>query len=343
LPLGLLLDRYGPRRTNAALLLMAGAGALLFGLSDRFGVLLLARAMIGLGVSGCLMSSIKAVTLWFPLEQLPARTGWIFFAGGLGAVAATAPVQAALTITDWRGLFFVLGCTTFLVSAGVFLIVPERPGDSVRESLAQQLSGVLQVFTSWRFWRIAGASTLFQASNMAIQGLWAAPWLSDVARQDRAQVALSLAAMALATMCGFLFWGTMAHRLSRRGIAPATLFIAASAVFMLVQLLLALSNGANAIPVWIAFGFFGTSGSLAFSIVSQSFPRSLTGRATTALNLLVFSTAFIIQWMFGLILDFWPRAEGGHEAAGYRTAFSTLLCLQAAAFAWFLWTNRRVG
>jgi MFS family permease len=342
IPLGLLLDRFGPRRTNAALLLVAGLGALLFGLSDRFGVLLLARALIGLGVSGCLMSSIKALSLWFPLEQLPARAGWIFFAGGLGAIAATAPVQAVLAVSDWRTLFMTLACATFGASVAIFLIVPERTGDSVKESVAEQLSGVLRVYTSSRFWQIAGASTLFQAINMALQGLWAAPWLADIAGQNREHVAWSLAALAVATMGGFLFWGILASRLSRRGIAPATVFIAASALFMMVQLLLVLAPDGNPVAIWMAFGFFGTSGSLAFSIVSQSFPRSLTGRATTALNLMVFFAAFAVQWLFGLILDFWPAEQGGYQPAGYRVAFCILLTMQLVPFAWFLWAKRRI-
>jgi MFS family permease len=341
IPLGLLLDRYGPRRTNAALLLIAGSGALLFGLSDHFLILLAARALIGLGVSGCLMSSIKALTIWFPLEELPAKSGLIFFAGGLGAVAATVPVQAALTIIDWRALFIVLGCVTFAVSAVIFLLVPERSQPAANPSLRHQFAGVIEVFGSSRFWRIAGASTLFQATNMAVQSLWAAPWLADVAGQDREQVALSLAWLAAATMCGFLFWGTVASRLARHGIAPSTVFIAASAVFMLVQFLIAFLPADWPTGLWIAFGFFGTSGSLAFSIVSQSFPPALTGRATTALNLLVFSTAFAIQWLFGFILDFWAQ-DGGYGTAGYRTALCVLLAMQAAPFGLFLWTNRRL-
>lgn len=342
IPLGLLLDRYGPRRTNSALLLIAGSGALLFGLSDHFLILLAGRALIGLGVSGCLMSSIKALTIWFPLEQLPARSGWIFFAGGLGAVAATAPAQAALTLTDWRGLFIALGCLTFAASAAIFLIVPERSSGIPQQSLGQQFAGVIEVFAAPRFWRIAGASTLFQAINMAIQGLWAAPWLADVAGRDREQVALSLAALAAATMSGFLFWGTVAGRLSRRGIQPSAVFIAASALFMCVQLLIAFLPTDWPTALWIAFGFFGTSGSLAFSIVSQSFPPTLTGRATTALNLLVFSTAFAIQWLFGFILDFWAL-DGGYAPAGYRTAFCVLLGMQVVPFAWYLWASRRLN
>jgi MFS family permease len=90
LPLGLLLERFGPRRTDAALLVVAAAGAFLFAAAGDASALALGRALIGLGVSGCLMSGIKANVLWFPTQRLPAMNGWMFFAGGIGMVAAWA-------------------------------------------------------------------------------------------------------------------------------------------------------------------------------------------------------------------------------------------------------------
>lgn len=340
LPLGLLLDRFGPRRTNAALLLVAGFGALTFSAATNGASLLAGRALIGLGVSGCLMSSIKAFTIWFPIEQLPARVGWVMFAGGLGALVATAPVEAALTLTDWRGVFIVLGCLSLAASAAIFAVVPERPTGSRGDTFAQQISGVAGIFRSAIFWKIAAASTLFQALNMAVQGLWAAPWLADVARLERAEVAMNLLALGAATMCGFLFWGAAAARLARRGVAPMTVFVFATGVFLCVQSLLVVGAIPGPMLLWAAFGFFGTSGSLAFTVLSRSFAPELTGRANTALNLLVFLAAFSAQWLFGAIVNFWPDGSGGYRAEGYRAAFAFFLALELPAYAWLV---RSVG
>lgn len=336
LPLGVLLDHFGPRRTNAALLVVAGLGALLFGTANDGASLLAGRALIGLGVSGCLMSSIKAFTVWFPIEQLPGRIGWVMFAGGLGALVATAPVEAALSITNWRGVFVALGCMSFAVSAAIFALVPERDAGACAETLAQQISGVAGVFGSAIFWKIAAASTLFQALNMAVQGLWAAPWLADVARLGRADVAMNLLALGAATMCGFLFWGAAAARLARRGISPMTVFVFATGVFLCVQSLLVIGVSAGPMLLWAAFGFFGTSGSLAFTVLSRSFPAALTGRANTALNLLVFLAAFGVQWLFGAIVNLWPDPTGGYLAEGYRAAFACFFALELPAFVWLL-------
>ncbi len=336
IPVGLLLDRFGPRRTNATLLLIAGAGALVFASADGLGGLMLGRALIGLGVAAGLMSSIKVFTLWFPLPRLAAMNGWILFAGGLGALSATAPVEELLHIVDWRGVFHLAGIATFASAVAVFLIVPERETAGRHERLSQQLAGVVQVFGSPVFWRLAAASTLFQSVNLAVQTLWAGPWLSDVAGLDRRAIALHLLALAAATMVGFLFWGTMAERLAKRGVSTMTVFLAGAAAFLVVQVFLVLGLTAGSIAIWLAWGFFGTSGSLAFAILSQSFPMALTGRANTALNLLVFLTAFVSQWIFGVVVNFWPRSGGGYRPEGFSVAFGLFFLLQLFALAWMV-------
>ena len=356
IPVGLMLDRIGPRRTNSLLLLVAGSGALLFSMASGLTGLLLGRALIGFGVAACLMSSIKVFTLWFPLARLPAMTGRMMFVGGLGAISATLPVEAALRITDWRGLFLVLGLATFVAAALVFFVVPEKGAGSAAESFSGQLKGTAGVFVSPVFWKIALGTTLFQSFNMAVQGLWAGPWLVDVAGLGRQAVAAHLLAtsqggsgvmmahllaLGVATMFGFLFWGALAARLARRGIAPITVLIVASGFYMAVQLLLVFGASDLALLIWIGWGIFGTSGSLAFAILSQQFPVNLTGRATTALNLLVFLTAFASQWAFGAIVNRWPLPDGGYRPQGYSVAFGAFLALQLGGFIWMLSQRRR--
>jgi MFS family permease len=336
LPLGILLDRVGPRRTNAALLVIAASGALVFASSHTLWGLLVGRALIGFGMSGCLMSSIKAVTVWFPPRRLPATTGWVMFAGGFGAMFATVPIEAAQLITGWRGVFVIIAILTFMASATLFFISPERSSDGPPETLAQQWRGMMEVFGSAVFRRVAAVSAIFQAVNMSLQGLWAGPWLSDVAAYSRPGVALSLLGLAAATTVGFLFWGIAATRLADRGITPIRLFKIGTSIFVLAQLPLALGIGHGAWFYWVVFGLCGTSGSLAYTILSRSFPVTMTGRANTALNLLVFLGAFACQWVFGEIANLWPPADGHYHPEGYRAAFSTLFALELVALVWLL-------
>jgi len=336
IPIGVFLDRFGPRRVNASLLVLAAIGAFIFSRAESFQGLLLGRAFIGFGVAACLMSSIKIFSLWFPKEKLPEMTGRIMFVGGLGAISATAPVEYLLSFSGWRELFLVLCCATLVASAIVFFVAPDRKNAYDIGSTKDQLLGALSVYRSPIFWRIALGSVLPQAFNMSVQGLWAGPWLSDVAGLERTSVALHLLMLGVATMLGFLFWGAFATRMSRRGIEPIVVLIWATVAYMALQLLLVFEITQMSWVIWIGWGLLGTSGSLAFSIISHSFPVQLTGRATTALNLLAFTTAFGSQWLFGIILNQWDTVDSGYAPEGYVRAFSIFLILQVLGFSWML-------
>jgi MFS family permease len=337
LPLGLLLDRFGPRRTDAALLLVAAGGACLFAAAANAATLTLARALIGLGASGCLMSAIKANVLWFPRQRLAAMNGWMFFAGGTGMVAATVPVQLALNVTDWRVVFVFLGTLTLVACAVLVRVVPEHPATAPVEPLSAQLLGLGEVFRARAFWDVALASTSVQATNMAIQGLWAGPWLRDIAGLSRNAAAAHLLAMALATMAGFLLWGNLVAWLARRGVSGFGVLAAGMAAFLAVQLLLALGYTQAPALLWMAFGLFGTTGSVAYAILSHRFPPLQAGRVITALNAMVFTWAFVSQWGFGAIVERWPAHDGAYHANGFRAAFGAFLMVQVLGYVWMLY------
>jgi len=341
LPLGLLLDRFGARRTEAVLLGFAVAGALLFALAESFAQLLVGRALIGLGVSACLMAAFKAFVVWFPRERLPLVNGCQMAAGGMGALAATAPVTAALTIMGWREIFLVLAVATALAALAVWRIVPERPQDGPPASARELLAGFGSIFTSRLFWRAAPLTVASQASFLAVQGLWSGPWLRDVAGFPPAEVGRHLLLIAAAMVAGFLGIGGLAERLGRLGIPAIAVAIGAMACFMLSQAMLAAGATPYLTAAWIAFGFFGTAGILPYAALSQRFPAALAGRLNTALNVLVFVAAFAQQWWIGALLERWPATTASAYApAGYTAAFAIMLLLQAAALAWFFLAPR---
>jgi MFS family permease len=340
LPLGVLLDRYGPRRVEALLLLFAGAGSLLFARAETLTGLAAGRALIGFGVSSCLMAAMKAYTLWFSRERLPGINGFHLAAGGLGALTATVPVESMLRFTDWRTVFLLLSALTFLAAATVFFVVPEKKGAAVGESLQAQFRGIRDVFTSRNFWRIAPFNTMSQASFLAIQGLWAGPWLQQVAFFERAAAAQLLSGVAAAMVAGFICTGVLAERLSRRGIATGTTAVCGMVLFMVVQLAIIVSPISWSWPLWIAFGFLGTSGVVSYSSLVQIFPVHLSGRVTTAINLLVFVAAFFSQWAIGLCVDSFAKTETGNlSPLGFKAGFLFLLVLQMAG--WLIYVYRR--
>ncbi|MDT8443487.1 MAG: MFS transporter [Desulfuromonadales bacterium] len=342
LPLGVLLDRYGPRRVEAVLLLFAAAGAFVFARAETLTGLMLGRALIGLGVSACLMAAFKAFTLWFPPERLPLANGIQMISGGIGALAATTPVELSLQLTDWRGVFLILSGLTVIAAICVFLVVPEKEGGQSGETLREQLNGIRKVFTSRVFWTIAPWAVAAQAAYLSISGLWSGPWLRDIAHYDRMAVANTLMGIALAMIVGYFAFGALAERLARRNIQPMSVAAAGMLTFVFIQCLLVLQWTTFTLPLWLLFGFFGTACILPYAVLSQSFPKQLSGRANTGLNLLVFVAAFAAQWVIGLIIDFWPQtAAGGYSASGYSASFGLIVILQLAAAAWYFVSIRR--
>lgn len=339
LPLGLALDRFGPRRVEAALLTVAAAGSLLFALADDLAGLSLGRALIGVGVSCCMMASFKAFAMWFAPQRLPLANACLLACGGLGAVSATVPVEWFLGVADWRLLFLGLAAFSLLVAIAVFAIVPDYREPPGHLHFRDQLRGLRGVFRDRFFWGIAPMASLSAGGSMAIIGLWLGPWLRDVAGLDRSAVATALLIATAAMGVGFLSWGILTDRLTRLGLRSTTVAGGGMGGFLLLLALLATGVSGGSI-LWLllaALGFLASSGSLSYAILSQHFPRDLVGRANTAQNVLVFTAAFVLQWGIGGVLRFWEDPITHQYApVGYQVAFGGVAVLQAIAVAWFL-------
>lgn len=344
LPLGLLLDRFGPRRVEASLLLVAAAGAFIFSQSTTLSGLITGRALIGLGVSACLMAAFKSFALWFPPERLPLANAIQMISGGLGAMAATSPVEAALKFTDWRGIFFVFSLCTLLTAAIIFWVVPEKESTQSNESLGDQLRGIGTILRSRYFWSLAPWALFAQAAYLSIFGLWSGPWLRDVAGQDRDSIASTLFLVGITMIAGYFASGTITDRLSRRGIAPMKVASTGMLLFIGAQGMMLFPIPELTTVYWLLFSFFGAFCILPYAVLAQHFPARLTGRATTALNLLVFIAAFGAQWGIGIIINQWPETEtGGYALEGYQASFGLLIALQLLAVAWYLFSHRQTN
>jgi MFS family permease len=342
LPLGVLLDRFGPRRVNAGLLVVAACGALVFGASETLPGLIAGRALIGLGVSGCLMASMKAFTLWFPMSRFATLSGWLLAAGGLGALSASAPVEALLRLTDWRGVFDGLAALTFATAMLIFFVVPERDAGPARPSVRELVAGFGTIYRDPVFWRVAGVSMTGHAAFLATQGLWVAPWLRDVAGFDRQTVAGALFAMAILTTAGFASTGTVSDALAKRGVAPLTIFKLGAIASAILMVTFALGITGAAVVTWGLYAFIAPIATLSYAILTQRYDRALAGRVNTAVNVLVFVSAFAAQWGMGAIIGLWPPEAGRYPLAAYTAAFGTVVVLQTLALL-PLATLREVG
>ena len=338
IPLGVLLDRFGPRRINGSLLLVAAAGAVLFSVAASFRELVFARALIGLGVSACLMATVQAFVLWFPPQRMSTMIALAYSMGGLGALSASAPLELALREFDWRQIFHALAAATLVLSAVFLFFTPEhaqrRPA-SVRE----QIGGLAQIARDPAYWRVALAIGSTQCAVVALFTLWITAWLRDVAGFSAAAAAQGLALVCLALIAGYFFFGRLADHFARRGRSQLPLFAAGVAGSLACLGLLALGVVSGAVLLWAAFVFCGTAATLAHSILTRRYPREMTGRVNTMLNTFTFLGIFIGQWGTGAVLNLWPPTATGYDPRGYPYALGALWVIQLAGLAW-LWSGR---
>ena len=344
LPLGILLDRYGPRRTEAVLLLFAALGAWIFSKADSLSGLILGRLLIGLGVSACLMAAFKAYVIWFSSGRLPMINGLQMVAGGLGALGATTPLQNVLSITDWRGVFTGLAIITVFASLCLWFILPEHQSSADKHTaIKTQLKEMGQIFCSPVFWSIVPLTALSNGSFLAIQGLWIKPWLRDVVNLGEGDSSQLLFAMTLAIIAGYFLFGIFSERLSQLfDIRPITVGVFGMTLFLTTQFSMAFGWATSPLLVVVFFGFLGSSCILTFSGLAQIFPKKYSGRVSTILNVQVFMGAFIIQWGIGAIIELWPTTEIGYDPASYQVAIGVLVLMQAASLVWYLLSQQLI-
>jgi MFS family permease len=351
LPLGRSLDRFGPRRTLLALLCAAVLGCIAFAHARDLTSLVLARMLIGVGVSACLMAPLTSYRRWLtPTAQLRANS-WMLMTGSLGMVASTLPVQWLLPLLGWRGIFWVvaallalaMGLVAWLVPRDAQADVPEgaTAADAASGSAATATgthaggAGYAQIARHPLFVRMAPAGFVIYGGLIAIQALWAGPWMTRVAGVDAAASARGLFTINVAMLFTFMAWGVVMPRLVARGI-DAMQLMRWGLPLALALLALILWRGSDAgawhWALWcIAVSFVTVSQ----PAVGAAFPTALAGRALSAFNLVIFAGVFSVQWGIGLLIDA-AIAFGAGEVAAFRAAFAIFGVCSLLSYLWLL-------
>lgn len=340
--LGVMLDRYGPRRVQTVLLAIAALGSMLFGLCTSFGELIVARVLIGIGFAGGLMAAIKVFTLWYPPKQWGLVTGFHMMAGGTGSMAATLPIQWSLSVMTWQGLFFWLAGICLATSLIVFTVVPDKPPAGPRGTLREQFRVTGIVLTDGFYWRIQPLLAVQQLAFIGCISLWIGPWLRDVggiADKD-ARADIQLYTTAVMTL-GFAMSGVIAGLFRRIGVSDFASAGITSVLFALVCGWLAFLPPLHPLLPWALFGFLGALPIQYMPVMVASFPHNYAGRVSTSSNLVVFSVIFAGQWAIGKVVDLWPRTATGYAPDGYAWAFGILFILQILGLGWLVLSRGR--
>lgn len=304
LPLGRALDRFGAKRVLLVFMSIAVVGCAAFAMARSFAGLTMARALIGVGVSACLMAPMTTFRRRFGTTAQMRANAWMLMTGSLGMVASTLPVQWLLPLLGWRGLFWALAALFGVALATIARVVPhDAPVSMSPRHLASEAAGYRDVFRHPTFLRFAPMGLFQYGGMLAVQSLWAGPWLVQVCGYTPQEAARGLFGINVAMLLTFMGWGAVVPRLYARGWSAQRLIARGVPVCLAVLVTATLLGPRATAWAWGAFCVTCSVVSLSQPAVGQAFPAALAGRALSAYNLLVFAGVFVLQWGIGLAID----------------------------------------
>ena len=351
LPLGAWLDRHGPRKVALGFLGVAVLGSLVFSAATGFSGLLAGRVLCGAGVSACLMAPLTGYRRWFePTAQMRANS-WMLMTGSLGMVASTLPVQWALPLVGWRPLFWGLAALIALSMVVIALWVPGWGVAAVSDNESNAggahglagpaaAPGYAVVWGNAYFQRLAPLGFFVYGGMVAVQTLWAGPWMQRVAGYTPLESATGLFWINVSMLCTFWAWGMLNPWLLRKGLGPDRLMAAGLPLSLLILLAIIAAGPRAGGGAWALFCVSCTFVSLSQPAVGMAFSPALAGRALSAYNLVIFAGVFVVQWGIGLAVDAFA-VLGLSTVPSFQAAMGLFLACNASAYAWFMLRGRR--
>ncbi|TVR90480.1 MAG: MFS transporter [Trueperaceae bacterium] len=329
LPVGLALDRLGPRLVAGGLMALGALGCVVFAVATDLATLTLGRVLLGVGLGSVLLAGLKAFSLWWPPQRFATVSGVFFATGSLGALAAATPLALLETAVGWRSAFWLFALVVLAVTLLVFTATPRgggRPAGAVpRETPEAGLGTDLA--------RLMLFGACFTGPILAFQTLWAGPMLFDVFGYDAVRTGNLLLLLSLGVTLGYASSGALADRF---GLARVS--IAALGAFALAQAALALLHEPSLPWLLPLFGFAGGHCILALPNARRRMGTARSGRATGTVNAASIAGAFALQWAVGALVATLSEPAAGYRAALFATSGLSLLALLA-----YLPLARRIG
>ena len=340
LPLGTWLDRHGPKRVILWFLSLAVVGCLAFSAAGSFAGLLMARVLLGMGVGACLMAALTGYRRWFDAATLLRANSWMLMTGSLGMLASTLPVQWLMPLTGWRALFWLLAALIVLSMAALAWVVPRwraiaAPADLLPRPAVPEETGYAPIWRSCYFRKLAPLGFFNYGGMVAVQTLWAGPWMVRVAGYTPLESATGLFCINASMLVTFWGWGMVNPHLARRGWSAERLIAWGVPLSLAVLAFNILAGRATGWPGWALFCVTSSVLGLAQPAVGMSFKAALAGRALSAYNLVVFAGVFVAQWGLGLLIDGFA-SMGLAQVASFQAAMAVYLCCGIAAYGYFV-------
>ncbi len=307
LPLGTWLDRHGPRTVILYFLLVAALGCVVFSFATSFTGLLIGRILCGIGVSACLMAPLTGYRRWFKAATLMRANSWMLMTGSLGMMASTLPVQWLMPLFGWRVLFWGLAVLILLSIAWIAWQVPKwELSSSPAGEMGRAKVSYTEVWKHPYFRKMAPIGFCIYGGLVAMQTLWAVPWMIKVDGYSAMQAASGLFWMNIAMLCAFWTWGLVNPALTRRGFHADWLIVRGlplSFVLLAIIIIMGPTESGLSAVLWAAYCVSCSFVSLAQPAVGMAFAPAIAGRALSAYNLVIFAGVFVVQWGVGLAVD----------------------------------------
>ena len=340
IPLGYLLDKFGPKKIVSSFLLIAFIGTISFALAQSFSGLLVSRILIGVGVSACLMAPLTGYRIWFAENQQQRANSWMLMIASLGFLSSTLPVQLLLPALGWRWIFGGIAALILISIILMLSFIPkwDHQNDESLENQVKQGS-LVDVWKNKFFISVIPMGLFNYGGLMAIQTLWAGPWMIRVAGYTPLESATGLFWINITMLVSFFLWGYFLPKITNLGFSALKILkfgLPVSFLVMLTIIILGSKAGAFYITLFILSSIFL---SVTQPAVGLSFQSHLAGKALTSFNLLIFLGTFIMQWIMGLVIDL-VRGFGYTEVIGFKTAFSFFLFLSLTSYLFFLIVNK---
>ena len=337
IPLGYLLDRHGPKKIVSSFLLIAIIGTVAFALAQSFSGLLISRILIGVGVSACLMGPLTGYRIWFADEYQQRANAWMLMVLSMGFVFSTLPVQILLPIIGWRWIFGLIAILILIVIVLTLLFIPKWGTENNNQETS---AGSLTDVWKNKFFRSTIPLGLFNYGGMvAIQTLWAGPWMVRVAGYNPLESATGLFWINVTMLFAFFIFGYILPKITKLGVESMKLMkfgLPISYFSLLVIIILGENAGALHFTIYILTSIVLT---LTQPAVALSFPTSLAGKSLTSFNLLIFVGTFVMQWGIGLIIDF-CQFLGREEVQSFKISFTVYLIICILSYLYFILKNK---
>lgn len=342
LPLGAWLDRHGPKKIILYFLTVAVVGCLAFSMATSFSGLLAARVLCGVGVSACLMAPLTAYRRWFDASTLMRANSWMLMTGALGMVASTLPVQWLVPLVGWRALFWALALLVLLAMLLIAWLVPRWDVAPVSAlTPTQPPASYAEVWRHPYFRKMAPIGFFCYGGQVAMQTLWAAPWMVKVAGYTPLEAASGLFWINVTMLVTFWGWGMLNPGLVRRGFhADRLIALGLPFSFLILAIIIVAGDEITvwAAALWALYCVGCSFAALAQPAVGMAFPAALGGRALSAYNLVIFVGVFVVQWGIGLAVDGF-KALGWGEVQSFQAAMAVFLLCSMLAYGYFLRTK----